>query len=253
MNQPAATPKIVVNGVSRQFPAADPERGLALQDINLTIGANEFVSVVGRSGCGKTTLLNLIAGLLRPTEGEVCIDGRRVEGPGPDRGMVFQHSALFPWLTAIENVEFGPRNLGVPRDRRRALARELIDLVRLRGFEDKYPRELSGGMKQRVAIARALATDPEILLMDEPFGALDELTRAEMQEELLRIWGARRKTVVFVTHSIMEAIYLSDRVVVLSPHPGRVRREVPIPMPRPRQRSSTEFMAYYEDIHGSIF
>jgi ABC-type nitrate/sulfonate/bicarbonate transport system ATPase subunit len=167
--------------------------------------------------------------------------------------MVFQHAALFPWLTAIENVEFGPRNMGVPRDRRRALALELIELVRLRGFERKYPRELSGGMKQRVAIARALATDPDILLMDEPFGALDELTRAEMQEELLRIWEARRKTVVFVTHSIMEAIYLSDRVVVLSPHPGEVRRDVPILLPRPRQRASTEFMACYEDIHRAIF
>jgi ABC-type nitrate/sulfonate/bicarbonate transport system ATPase subunit len=253
MNRPAAAPKIIVSRVSRQFPAEQPERGLALQDINLTIMPNEFVCVVGRSGCGKTTLLNVIAGLLRPTEGEVLIGGRRVESPGPDRGMVFQYSALFPWLTAVENVEFGPRNQGVPRDRRRALALELIDLVGLRGFENKYPRELSGGMKQRVAIARALATDPEILLMDEPFGALDELTRAEMQEELLRIWGARRKTVVFVTHSIMEAIYLSDRVVVLSPHPGRVRKEVPILMPRPRQRSSTEFMVHYEDIHASIF
>jgi ABC-type nitrate/sulfonate/bicarbonate transport system ATPase subunit len=253
MSQPTAVPKIVVRGVSRRFPSDDPERGLALRGINLTIAPNEFVSVVGRSGCGKTTLLNVIAGLLRPTEGEVLIDGRRVDGPGPDRGMVFQHAALFPWLTAIENVEFGPRNMGVPRDRRRALALELIELVRLRGFERKYPRELSGGMKQRVAIARALATDPDILLMDEPFGALDELTRAEMQEELLRIWEARRKTVVFVTHSIMEAIYLSDRVVVLSPHPGEVRRDVPILLPRPRQRASTEFMACYEDIHRAIF
>lgn len=253
MTRAAPAPKVIVSRVSRQFPAEEPERGLALQGINLTIMPNEFVSVVGRSGCGKTTLLNVIAGLLRPTEGEVLIDGRRVESPGPDRGMVFQNSALFPWLTALENVEFGPRNQGVPRDQRRALALELIDLVRLRGFEGKYPRELSGGMKQRVAIARALATDPEILLMDEPFGALDELTRAEMQEELLRIWEARRKTVVFVTHNIMEAIYLSDRVVVLSPHPGRVRKDVQISMPRPRHRSSTEFMAYYEDIHGSIF
>ncbi len=253
MNRPAAGPKIVVSHVTHRFPAEEAERDLALQDVNLTIAPNEFVAVVGRSGCGKTTLLNLIAGLLRPTAGEVRVDGRLVEGPGPDRGMVFQNSALFPWLTAIENVEFGPRNLGMPPERRRALARELIDLVRLRGFENRYPRELSGGMKQRVAIARALATDPEILLMDEPFGALDELTRAEMQEELLRIWEARRKTVVFVTHSIMEAIYLSDRVIVLSPHPGRVRKEVPIALPRPRQRSSSAFMAYYEEIHGSIF
>lgn len=245
--------KIALHHVTRRFPSAHGGQDLALQDVSLEVSPNEFVSVVGRSGCGKTTLLNIIAGLVRPTDGEVRIDGRPVDGPGPDRGMVFQHAALFPWLTALENVEFGPRNRGVPPASRRALAMELIELVRLAGFEHKYPRELSGGMKQRVAIARALATDPEILLMDEPFGALDELTRAEMQEELLRIWEARRKTVVFVTHSIMEAIYLSDRIVVLSPHPGRVRREVAVDLPRPRHRASPGFMALYEDIHSTIF
>jgi ABC-type nitrate/sulfonate/bicarbonate transport system ATPase subunit len=182
------------------------------------------------------------------------INGQPVDGPGPDRGMVFQHSALFPWLTAIENIEFGPRNQGMPKEQRRALAQELIELVRLTGFENKYPHELSGGMQQRVAIARALAMDPEILLMDEPFGALDQLTRAEMQEELLRIWQARKKTVVFVTHSITEAIYLSDRVIVLSPHPGRVRKEVIIELPREqRQRTSPHFWEYYEEIHDAIF
>jgi ABC-type nitrate/sulfonate/bicarbonate transport system ATPase subunit len=250
-----ATPaaKIIINHVTKQFSADIPERGLALSDVTFAIHANEFVSIVGRSGCGKTTLLNIIAGLIRPTTGEVLINGRRVDGPGLDRGMVFQHPALFPWLTAIENIEFGPRNRGVPKARCRALAQDLIELVRLKGFETKYPRELSGGMQQRVAIARALAMDPEILLMDEPFGALDELTRAEMQEELLRIWQARRKTVVFVTHSIMEAIYLSDRVIVLSPHPGRLRKEILIKLPRPRQRSSPEFMTYYEEIHETIF
>lgn len=248
-----STPKIVIDHVTKQFPAEIEERGLALSDVNLTIDANEFVAVVGRSGCGKTTLLNIIAGLLRPTEGEARVNGNPIEEPGPDRGLVFQNSALFPWLTAIENIEFGPRNQGMPKDERRALAQELIELVRLTGFENKYPRELSGGMQQRVAIARALAMDPEILLMDEPFGALDELTRAEMQSELLRIWDARKKTVVFITHSIFEAIYLSDRVVVLSPHPGRVRKEFDIDLPRPRQRSSPKFMEYYEDIHNSIF
>ncbi len=247
------TPKIVIDRVTKQFPAEDEARGLALSDINLAIEANEFVSIVGRSGCGKTTLLNIIAGLLRPTRGEALVNGRPIDGPGLDRGMVFQNSALFPWLTAIENIEFGPRNQGMPAAERRALAQELIELVRLTGFETKYPRELSGGMQQRVAIARALAMDPEILLMDEPFGALDELTRAEMQSELLRIWDARKKTVIFITHSIFEAVYLSDRVVVLSPHPGRVRKEFAIDMPRPRQRSSTKFMEYYEDIHNSIF
>jgi ABC-type nitrate/sulfonate/bicarbonate transport system ATPase subunit len=250
---PTATAKITVNHITKQFAAEVAERGLALSDVSLTVQANEFVSVVGRSGCGKTTLLNIIAGLLRPTEGEALVNDRPIEGPGLDRGMVFQNSALFPWLTAIENIEFGPQNQGVPKAQRRSLARELIELVRLEGFESKYPRELSGGMQQRVAIARALAMDPEILLMDEPFGALDELTRAEMQSELLRIWEARKKTVIFITHSIPEAVYLSDRVVVLSPHPGRLRKIFEIDLSRPRQRSSPKFMEYYESIHNTIF
>lgn len=245
--------KITVDHVTKQFETEDPKRGLALQDVSLEIKDNEFVSIVGRSGCGKTTLLNMIAGLLRPTEGTIHVDDRLISAPGPDRGMVFQHSALFPWLTAIQNIEFGPKNQGVDKKERRAQALDLIELVRLSGFEDKYPRELSGGMQQRVAIARALANDPDILLMDEPFGALDELTRSEMQEELLRIWQARQKTVIFVTHSIMEALYLSDRIIVLSPHPGRLRAEFVIDQPRPRQRSSTEFMALYEEIHSAIF
>jgi ABC-type nitrate/sulfonate/bicarbonate transport system ATPase subunit len=225
---------------------------LAITDINLSIEPNEFVAVVGRSGCGKTTLLNMIAGLLKPTKGAILIDGKPVEGPGPDRGMVFQNSALFPWLTAIGNIEFGPKNTGMSREERRRLAQDLIELVHLAGFENKYPRELSGGMRQRVAIARALAMDPDILLMDEPFGALDELTRADMQDELLRIWQARKKTVVFITHSIMEALYLSDRIVVLSPHPGRMRLKVDVDMPRPRQRSSQRFLEHYEKIHSAI-
>jgi ABC-type nitrate/sulfonate/bicarbonate transport system ATPase subunit len=250
---PTATAKITVNHITKQFAAEVAERGLALSDVSLTVQANEFVSVVGRSVCGKTTLLNIIAGLLRPTEGEALVNDRPIEGPGLDRGMVFQNSALFPWLTAIENIEFGPQNQGVPKAQRRSLARELIELVRLEGFESKYPRELSGGMQQRVAIARALAMDPEILLMDEPFGALDELTRAEMQSELLRIWEARKKTVIFITHSIPEAVYLSDRVVVLSPHPGRLRKIFEIDLSRPRQRSSPKFMEYYESIHNTIF
>lgn len=245
--------KITINHITKQFPAEVEARGLALSDVSLTIQANEFLSIVGRSGCGKTTLLNIVAGLLKPTEGEALVDDQPIEGPGLDRGMVFQNSALFPWLTAIENIEFGPRNQGMSKAERHALAQELIELVRLEGFENKYPRELSGGMQQRVAIARALAMDPEIMLMDEPFGALDELTRAEMQSELLRIWEARKKTVIFITHSIPEAIYLSDRVVVLSPHPGRVRKIFKIDLPRPRQRSSARFMEYYESIHNTIF
>jgi ABC-type nitrate/sulfonate/bicarbonate transport system ATPase subunit len=156
-------------------------------------------------------------------------------------------------MTAIDNIEFGPKNQGVDKATRRQQAQDLIELVRLRGFEHKYPRELSGGMQQRVAIARALANDPDILLMDEPFGALDELTRSEMQQELLRIWQARQKTVVFVTHSISEALFLSDRVIVLSPHPGRLRADIAVPLPRPRKRTDPAFMALYEEIHSAIF
>lgn len=248
-----AKSKIVIDQVTKQFPAESLQQGLALSEINLSIYPNEFVSIVGRSGCGKTTLLNLIAGLLKPTTGAILINERPVDGPGLDRGMVFQNSALFPWLTAIENIEFGPKSNGMQKTLRRQMATELIELVRLTGFENKYPRELSGGMRQRVAIARALIMDPEIMLMDEPFGGLDELTRAEMQVELLRIWEARKNTVVFVTHSIFEAIFLSDRVIVLSPHPGRIRLEMDIELPRPRQRSSQQFLEYYEEIHRAIF
>lgn len=244
---------IVVDDVSKQFTSEEGERVFALKDIRLDIKPSEFVTIVGRSGCGKTTLLNIIAGLLQPSSGVVRVGDTPVSGPGPDRGMVFQQAALFPWLTALENIEFGPRNAGIAREARRAQAQELIELVRLKGFENKYPRELSGGMQQRVAIARALAMDPEILLMDEPFGALDELTRAEMQQELLRIWQARRKTVIFVTHSISEAIFLSDRIVVLSPHPGRLRAELHIDTPRPRQRATPEFMQLYEEVQNAIF
>ncbi|MHB1134920.1 MAG: ABC transporter ATP-binding protein [Chloroflexota bacterium] len=247
-----ASPKIEVQAVTKQFPAVQLERGLAVSNVSLAISQNEFVSLLGRSGCGKTTLLNMIAGLINPTRGRILIDGKPVCSPGPDRGMVFQSSALFPWLTAIDNIEFGLVNRGVPKAERRRLAQELTALVQLTGFESKYPRELSGGMQQRVAIARALALDPEILLMDEPFGALDELTRAEMQNELLAIWQKRTKTVVFVTHSISEAIFLSDRVVVMSPHPGRIREQITVDLPRPRQRASVEFAQLYESIQRAI-
>ena len=248
-----ATPRIVIDHVTKEFVSREGERALALADVSFNVGANEFVSIVGRSGCGKTTLLNMVAGLLKPSSGGVLVNNRPVEKPGPDRGMVFQQAALFPWLTAIDNIEFGPRNQGVPKAERRRQAQALIELVRLSGFENKYPHELSGGMQQRVAIARALATDPEILLMDEPFGALDELTRSQMQDELLRIWEASRKTVLLVTHSIQEALFLSDRIIILSPHPGRLRKEVKVDLPRPRQRTSKEFLEYYEEVHNAIF
>ena len=244
--------KVLVRNITKQFDSEILEQGLAIQDVNFTVQPNEFLTIVGRSGCGKSTMLNIIAGLLAPTQGEVLIHGKPVIEPGLDRGMVFQTASLFPWLRAIENIEFGPRNIGVPKEERRSLAQDLIELVGLKGFEKKYPRELSGGMQQRVAIARAMAMDPEILLMDEPFGALDQLTREDMQRELLRIWESRKKTVIFVTHSIIEAIYLSDRILVFTPHPGTVRKEFLIDMTRPRQKSSTEYMRYYEEIYANI-
>ena len=208
-----ATPKIAVKGVTKRFGGA--ESPAVLKDITLDCAENEFVCLVGRSGCGKTTLLNIVAGLLAPTDGEVLVDGERVTGPGRGKGMVFQQNALFPWLSARANIEFGARKSGLTKPAARTLAGELLDLVGLGAYGERYPVELSGGMQQRVAIARALALDPQILLMDEPFGALDEITRLGMQAELLRVWASRRKTVMFVTHSITEALVLADRIVVM--------------------------------------
>jgi ABC-type nitrate/sulfonate/bicarbonate transport system ATPase subunit len=242
--------RIEIRGVGKRF--ASGEGGLVLDGVDLTIGDNEFVTLVGRSGCGKTTLLNVVAGLVAPSAGEVRVDGRPVTGPGGGKGMVFQQHALFPWLTAVQNIEFGCKSRGVPPAERRAIAAQLIELVGLRGSEAKYPIELSGGMQQRVAIARALALDPEILLMDEPFGALDELTRIEMQDELLRVWSTRKKTVVFVTHSIWEALVLSDRVVVLGGRPGRIRRELAVEVDRPRQRTDPRLIGLYDEIWKSL-
>jgi ABC-type nitrate/sulfonate/bicarbonate transport system ATPase subunit len=244
--------RIEISRVTKRYEPADASQDPALEDVSLTIADNEFVTLVGRSGCGKTTLLNIVAGLVAPTSGEVRVDGRTVTGPGQGKGMVFQQHALFPWLTAIQNVEFPGKSRGVPRQERRETASQLIDLVGLRGFEDRYPVELSGGMQQRVAIARALALDPEILLMDEPFGALDELTRIEMQDELLRVWSSRKKTVVFVTHSISEALMLSDRVVVLTARPGRIRQEFAVALPRPRERTDARLLTLHETIWQSL-
>ncbi|MFQ5970819.1 MAG: ABC transporter ATP-binding protein [Alphaproteobacteria bacterium] len=246
--QASAAAKIEIDQVTKRYDLANMDGPPVLDRIDLNIHSNEFVTLVGRSGCGKTTLLNIVAGLIEPTQGEVRVNGRPVTGPGQGKGMVFQQHALFPWLTAIQNVEFGCKSGGMPADERRTVALQLIELVGLRGFEDKYPAELSGGMQQRVAIARALALDPDILLMDEPFGALDELTRIEMQDELLRVWSARKKTVVFVTHSIPEALVLSDRVILMAASPGRIQNEFPVEMPRPRQRTDPEVIALYDEI-----
>ncbi len=206
----------------------------ALEGISFEIKDGEFAALVGPSGCGKSTILRLVAGLLRPTRGRVLLDGREVAEPGADRGMVFQSYTLFPWLTVRKNVEFGPKIRGIPAGERERLARQHLAQVGLTGFEDVYPKELSGGMMQRVAIARALANDPAILLMDEPFGALDAQTRTLMGELLLRVWEEAAKTVLFVTHDIEEGLFLGDRVFVMTARPGRIREEIPVPLPRPR-------------------
>jgi NitT/TauT family transport system ATP-binding protein len=206
----------------------------ALEDVSLSVGDSEFVSILGPSGCGKSTLLRIVDGLLKPTTGTVSIDGTEVSGSGQDRGMVFQSFNLFPWRTVRENIEFGLEVAGVSKENRRKEAQKYIELVGLNNFGDSYPKELSGGMQQRVGLARALAIDPEILLMDEPFGALDAQTRELMQTELLKIWSENQKTSVFVTHDIEEAIFLSDRVVVLTDRPGRIHEIIDVPFDRPR-------------------
>jgi NitT/TauT family transport system ATP-binding protein len=206
----------------------------ALQDFDLDVYEGEFLSIVGPSGCGKSTFLNVLLGLLRPEGGDVLLRERQITGPGTDRAMVFQEFGLLPWRTVQHNIELGLELKGVPADKRRTIAASFIQLVGLAGFESHYPHELSGGMKQRVGLARALATDPDVLLMDEPFAALDAQTRDLMQVELLRIWQQAKKTVLFVTHQIDEAIYLSDRVIVMTRRPGRTKRIFPIDLPRPR-------------------
>jgi NitT/TauT family transport system ATP-binding protein len=218
------------------FEQNDPRKpGLvALYDISLAIRKNEFVSLLGPSGCGKTTLIRIIAGLLAADRGDVLVNQRCVTAPGRDRCMVFQQFGLLPWRTVMSNVEFGLEIEGMARDERRAVADKYLELVGLKGFENYYPHQISGGMQQRVGIARALSKKPEILLMDEPFGAVDAQTREQLQEELLKIWAQTETTVVFVTHSIDEAIYLSDRVVVMQARPGRIKEEVQIDLPRPR-------------------
>jgi NitT/TauT family transport system ATP-binding protein len=213
-----------------------PNRGpvRALRGFDIDIGEGEFLSIVGPSGCGKSTFLNVLLGLLRPDSGDLTMRGRKIAGPGPDRAMVFQEFGLLPWRTVQSNVELGLELKGVPAGARRKISSRLIEMVGLIGFEGHYPHELSGGMKQRVGLARALATDPDVLLMDEPFAALDAQTRDLMQVELLHIWQAARKTVLFVTHQIDEAIYLSDRVMVMTKRPGRAKKIFAIDLPRPR-------------------
>jgi len=220
-----------------------------VRDVSFSLAPSEFLCIVGRSGCGKTTLLNILAGFLTPSEGEIRIGGKAVAGHGLDRGIVFQDFAqLFPWRTALGNVAFGLEMKGVPKAEREAIAMKQLELVKLEKFARSYPHHLSGGMQQRVAIARALAYSPAVLLMDEPFAALDALTREEMQRLLADVWRETRKTVVYVTHNVAEAVFLADRVIVMTPHPGTVKAELQIRLSRPRDPLSVEFLEYQKEL-----
>ena len=237
-----SAPAIHARGVRVAYSGGEGEV-LALDGIDLDVARGEFVCLLGPSGCGKSTFLNAVAGVVRPTAGSVFASGREALSPGPDRAMVFQEYALFPWMTVEENVAFGLATKGVPREAAGRVVSEWLEKLHLAGFGGRYPKDLSGGMRQRVAIARVLAIDPEILLLDEPFGALDALTRRNLQDELLRIWAGTGKTVLFVTHGIEESVYLADRVVVMTYRPGTVKEVVPVALPRPRDPSSPEFNA----------
>jgi ABC-type nitrate/sulfonate/bicarbonate transport system ATPase subunit len=242
---PPITPLLSVRGVSRRFRSSHGET-LALQATDLDVAENDFITILGPSGCGKSTLLRIVAGLDQPTTGEVLLDGRRVEGPGADRGMVFQSYTLFPWLTVQDNVCFGLRERGMPRAQQLEIADGFIAKVGLKGFERHFPKQLSGGMQQRTALARALANRPRMLLMDEPFGALDHQTRELMQELLLGMWEADRTTVLFVTHDIDEAVFMGSRVMVMSARPGRIKLDRTVPLAHPRHYSVKTTAAFSE-------
>lgn len=247
--------KIAISGVTKCFDSARGEIVNALDSIDLEISEGEFVSIVGPSGCGKSTLLNIVAGFEAPSAGVVLLDGKPVTAPGPERGVVFQDYALFPWMTVAGNVGFGPASRGMPSAEVHQRVQDCLSMVRLEGFDDRYPHELSGGMRQRCALARCIANDPDVMLMDEPLAALDALTRNSLQEELLRIWSEasrqKQKTVVYITHAIDEALYLSDRVIVMSARPGRIGKEILVPFARPRApevRTEAEFHRLADDI-----
>ncbi len=243
---------IEIDRVSQIFATRDGEPNWALWQVSLRIADGEFVCLIGPSGCGKTTLLHLIAGFMLPSEGEVRFRGEAVRRPAPDRGVVFQEYALFAWMTARQNVEFGLRMRGVRKTERRERARAALARVGLDRATDLYPHELSGGMRQRVAVARALVNEPKVLLMDEPFAAVDAITRATLQEDLLRLWQEAGISIVFITHNVDEAAFLGQRVVVMSPHPGSVKSELQITLPYPRLRASTEFGALYGEIGRAL-
>ena len=247
---------IHVSGVDKVFPGRKGKAPVtALDGLSVDVGDSEFVTIVGASGCGKSTLLSIVAGLQDATAGTVEVDGAPVTGPGRDRGVVFQTYTLFPWLSALGNVEFALKDEPIGRDERRRRAMEQLELVGLRDFADAYPAELSGGMRQRVALARALVYRPRTLLMDEPFGALDALTRRVMQELLTQVWEQHRLTVLFITHDVEEAVFVSDRVLVMTNRPGRIKEEIRVDLPRPRSYelvTTPEFRALYERVLTSI-
>src|ERR1700744_5181008 len=241
-----AAAMIEIDAVSQVFQTSGRQSHLALSNISLTIEDGAFVSILGPSGCGKSTLLYIVGGFVSPTEGVARLKGKPITGPGPDRGPVFQEFALFPWKSVLGNVMYGPRQQGVKAAEAEAQSRKLIEMVGLKGFEHFYPKELSGGMKQRVALARTLAYHPAVLLMDEPFGALDAHTRTRLQNDLLNIWERDRKTVLFVTHSVDEAVFLSDKVVMMSRSPGRIKQIIDIDLPRPRRRNELLLDSRYQ-------
>lgn len=243
-------PKIIIQKLYMTFKG--PTEVKALENINMNISPNEFVSVIGPSGCGKTTLLRIVAGFIKPTRGKVICDGEIVESPGPKRVVVFQQDAVFPWMTVQENIEFGLLAEGEHSKERKEIAAHFINLVGLRGFERNLPKTLSGGMRKRVDLARAYAGNPEVLLMDEPFGFLDAQTKSKMQEELLNIWTREKRTVFFITHDLAEAVYLSDRVVVLTARPGRIKRTIDIALSRPRE-NEIKFTKEFSDIEREIW
>jgi len=238
---------IQVQGVNKVFKTAERDV-VALQDINLDIPQGQFVCLLGPSGCGKSTLLNAIAGFALPSSGSITADGKLVTGPGPERGMVFQEYALFPWMTVEKNIAFGLEIKGMAQAAIDSKVDQLLKMLSLSDFKNRFPKDLSGGMRQRVAIARVLALDSPIMLMDEPFGALDALTRRNLQDELLRLWAELKKTIIFVTHSIEEAIYLADRIVVMTYRPGTVKRDIIVELPRLRDPSSNEFNALKREL-----
>lgn len=250
--QKASDNVIHVERLSKEFTTERGEQLIAVNDVNLDVTSNEFVCIVGPSGCGKSTILRIIAGLEEASTGSVCYRGKSVTKPGKQIGMVFQEYSLFPWLSVLDNIAAGLEFSGIPRKTRREKSKEYLEIVGMSEFAEAYPHELSGGMRQRVAIARALANDPDVLLMDEPFGALDAHTRILLQRELLRIWEMTHKTILFVTHSVDEAVYLADRIVIMSHHPGKIRDVLTVNMKRPRSRGMPEFGKLTDSILAAL-